>query len=170
MVTQWVPLYESTIDVVKSEIATFFEVFPHGTVWGNVAADGIGYDVVLLGSAEAQTIDVAGMQQRLARADHAVAANSLQKVRFGSAVDLLSTYAGRRSDLAPWLARAELNRDANLRLQYMAGMGQGSRQRQEIYEEMLAYRRFPADLFVASDQLKATLSKAILEPGPRIQE
>ena len=31
VVTQWVPLYESTPDVVKSELATFFAVFPFGT-------------------------------------------------------------------------------------------------------------------------------------------
>src|SRR5262249_36018090 len=30
VITQWVPLYESNTDVVKSEIATFFEVFPNG--------------------------------------------------------------------------------------------------------------------------------------------
>src|SRR4026209_2794708 len=32
VVTQWVPLYESTQDAVRSEIATFLEVFPNGTV------------------------------------------------------------------------------------------------------------------------------------------
>ena len=31
----WVPLYESTIEVVKSEMATFFAVFPDGMVWIN---------------------------------------------------------------------------------------------------------------------------------------
>ena len=35
VVTQWVPLYESTIEVVKSEMATFFAVFPDGIVWIN---------------------------------------------------------------------------------------------------------------------------------------
>ena len=35
VVTQWVPLYESNPDVVKSEIATFFDAFPHGTIWAN---------------------------------------------------------------------------------------------------------------------------------------
>ena len=30
LVTQWVPLYESSADVVKSEMATFFAAFPHG--------------------------------------------------------------------------------------------------------------------------------------------
>ena len=35
LVTQWVPLYESTPDVVKSEMATFFQVFANGTIWSN---------------------------------------------------------------------------------------------------------------------------------------
>jgi hypothetical protein len=49
LVTQWVPLYESSPAVVKSEIATFFEAFPNGTIWSNEAG-GSGYDVVLLGN------------------------------------------------------------------------------------------------------------------------
>ena len=48
VVTQWVPLYESTPDVVRSELATFFSVFPNGTVWRNDNIDGRGYDVVLV--------------------------------------------------------------------------------------------------------------------------
>jgi spermidine synthase len=162
MITQWVPLYESTTDVVKSEIATFFEVFPNGTVWGNVSAEGTGYDVVLLGQSEARSIELDGMQQRLA--GHAAAARSLLRVRFGSAIDLLATYAGRPSDLAPWLAHAELNRDANLRLQYLAGMQLNSHQRQQIYDEILAFRSFPADLFVGADESKETLRKRLLHP------
>ncbi|MFZ0716650.1 spermidine synthase, partial [Mycobacterium sp.] len=35
LVTQWVPLYESDFTTVKSELATFFDAFPNGTVWGN---------------------------------------------------------------------------------------------------------------------------------------
>ena len=35
----------------------------------------------------------------------------------GSAIALLSTYAGQASDLRSWLAGAEINRDGNLRLQ-----------------------------------------------------
>src|ERR1043166_2987915 len=46
VVTQWVPLYESTVDVVKSEMATFFSVFPQGIVWVNDREDGA--DGVLL--------------------------------------------------------------------------------------------------------------------------
>ena len=41
LVTQWVPLYESTVDVVKSEIATFFAVFRtarSGAMWRQTAS------------------------------------------------------------------------------------------------------------------------------------
>src|SRR5205807_403877 len=37
VISQWVPLYESNFEVVKSEIATFFDVFPHGTIWGKTS-------------------------------------------------------------------------------------------------------------------------------------
>ena len=46
VVTQWVLLYESTPDVVKSEVATFVGSFPDATVWGNTN-NGQGYDTVL---------------------------------------------------------------------------------------------------------------------------
>jgi len=35
VVTQWVPLYETNLQAVKSQIATFFQVFPDGTIWSN---------------------------------------------------------------------------------------------------------------------------------------
>jgi spermidine synthase len=36
IVSQWVPLYESDSATVKSEIATFAEVFPYVTLWANI--------------------------------------------------------------------------------------------------------------------------------------
>src|SRR5690606_16137971 len=51
VITQWVPLYESDPETVKTEIASFFAVFPKATIWAN-NVDGAGYDVVLLGQAD----------------------------------------------------------------------------------------------------------------------
>ena len=67
-----------------------------------------------------------------------------------SAGNILGTYAGRGSDLAPWLADAEINRERHLRLQYMAGLAANTDQRFGIFQAILTYRRYPADLFVAS--------------------
>src|SRR5947199_1128916 len=50
VVTQWVPLYESSPAVVKSEVATFFNVFPDGTVW-SYDIHGRGYDPHIDGNA-----------------------------------------------------------------------------------------------------------------------
>ena len=160
LVTQWVPLYESNEEAVKSEMATFFEVFPNGTVWSNDKA-GKGYDVVLLGGTGAAKIDVDAIQQRMERADHVYVHLSVMEVGFWSAVDLLATYAGQRIDLAPWLADAQINRDRNLRLQYLAGMGLNSDQSKRIYDAMLAYRRFPEELFVGSDECTEALRQAL---------
>ena len=167
VITQWVPLYESNLETVKSEIATFFDVFPGGTIWSNDIA-GFGYDVVLMGRAGGSAIDVDEMQGRLERPDHARAAQSLRDVGFHSAVDLLATYAGRKSDLAGWLKGAQINQDRNLRLQYLAGMGLNLYQGRSIYDEILRYREFPEGLFVASDGRRQAL-RSRLQPGNALQ-
>jgi spermidine synthase len=160
IVTQWVPLYESDLSTVKSELATFFDVFPGGTIWGNDTAGG-GYDTVLLGQAEPTRIDVDQLQAKLERPDQARVAASMREVGFTSAIALLSTYAGQGPDLRSWLADAEINRDGNLRLQYLAGLALNNSMEGAIYSQMLTYRRYPANLFVVSDQLKPALMAAL---------
>jgi spermidine synthase len=160
VITQWVPLYESNPDVVKSEFATFFHVFPHGTIWSN-DKEGSGYDVVLLGQAEPTQIDVAALQERLERPDHQAVAQSLRDVEFGTVIGLLSTYAGQASDLKPWLQDAQINRDRNLRLQYLAGLGLNSDQSKPIYREMLKFRAYPSQLLIAPPHLTNALQMVI---------
>ncbi len=151
IVAQWVPLYETDVDTVKSEIATFFDVFPYGTIWFN-ERDGTGYDIILLGEKDPIQINVGELQQRLDRPEYAGVAQSLREVGLNSAVDILGTYAGQAFDLKPWLYGAEINRDENLRLQYLAGLAVNENQNRTIYAELLLYRRFPANLIVGSDQ------------------
>ncbi|HMC11323.1 MAG TPA: fused MFS/spermidine synthase, partial [Pirellulaceae bacterium] len=149
VITQWVPLYESNVAAVKSELATFFDVFPEGTVWSN-DVEGLGYDIVLLGQVGPLTIDVDRLQERLGRRDHFPVDESLYQVGFHSGIDLLSTYAGTAVDLKPWLADAQINRDRNLRLQYLAGLSAHDYREAAIYNEMLKCRRYPDKIFVAS--------------------
>jgi spermidine synthase len=164
VITQWVPLYESSPAVVKSEMATFFSVFPHGTVWSNDIS-GAGYDVVLLGREEPLRIEVDQLQQRLERADHLDVAASLAEVEFDSALELLATYAGQGPDLRDWLREAQINTDRTLRLQYLAGMGLNAYQGSAIYDQILSYRKFPEDLFHAAPQRKLQL-RAVLSKSP----
>jgi spermidine synthase len=164
IVTQWVPLYESDVETVKSELATFFEVFPNGTIWSN-DINGEGYDTVLLGQVEPTKINVDGLQERLARPEYASVARSMQAVGFRSAVDLMATYAGRAQELAPWLRDAQVNEDLNMRLQYLAGMGLNVDRPGAIYNYILAFRRFPEDIFSGSDDHMAALRFAIASAG-----
>ncbi len=159
IVAQWVPLYESSREAVKSELATFFDVFPDGAVWANETAFGEGYDVVLLAGVRA--IDVEAFERRLRRADHAAVLGALAEVGFQEPRHLLGAYAGRSRDLGDWLKGAAINRDRNLRLQYVAGMTPDLRGSFVIYEEMSRYRRYPADLFVGGGESAAALRRVV---------
>jgi spermidine synthase len=159
-VTLFVQLYESNSEAVKSEIATFLEAFPNGVVWGNTN-NGAGYDLVLLGQAEPTRIDVEAVQRHMSEPDMAPVMRSLGEIGMFSALDLFSNYAGTKTDLAPWLADAIINRDRNLRLQYLAGMGFNLYQSEAIYADMLRYSKYPDQLFIGSDQSKQAVRQAI---------
>jgi spermidine synthase len=151
VVTLFVQLYESNTAAVKSEIGTFFKAFPNGVVWGNTN-NGQGYDLVIMGQAEPIRIDIDQIQAKLQSPQYAQVAQSLREIGFNSAVELFSTYAGTAQDLEPWLKDASINRDRNLRLQYLAGMGLNLYQSGPIYSDMLAYAgRFPDNIFTGSD-------------------
>ncbi len=74
---------------------------------------------------------------------------SILKWGFPSIVDLLSTYGGRARELQPWMAGAQISRDRNLRLQYLAGMDLNSYNEVPIYNAIASYRTYPEDLFIA---------------------
>ena len=164
VVTQWIPLYETDTRSVKSEIATFAQVFPDTTLWNPDMLEE-GYDLVALGRVAPAPISQTAIDQRLA-ASPAVQ-QSLADVSLPSAASILSTYAGRGSELAPWLADAEINRERHLRLQYLAGLAANFDERFVIFQAMLAYRRYPADLFVASAELEAQLRRWYAPAGGR---
>jgi len=161
VVTQFVQLYESNEEAVKSEIATFFEVFPNGSVFANTVM-GQGYDVVLMGQVGPSRIDVDRLEDRLQTPEYARVAQSLREVGFYSGVDLLSTYTAQASDLRPWLKGAVINRDRNLRLQYLAGMDFNRHHESEIYHHMTAFGpHLPLNVFSGSEELLGYLGRAI---------
>ena len=163
LVTQWVPLYESDLATVKSEIATFFKVFPEGTLWSNDDM-GEGYDLVLLGQVEPLEVDVEALQRRLNRPDHKAVAQSLRDVGFRSAFGLVANYAGQARDLGPWLRNAQINHDRDLRLQYLAGLGLNYNQSDWIYTDLSSYRRFPQAIFVGAGVWNDSLKRALEQP------
>jgi spermidine synthase len=158
--TLYVPLYETDETTIRSELATFFAVFPNGTVWANTV-NGQGYDMVFMGSEEPIAIDLDQVFARTSRPDYAPVAESLAEIGVNSPVELFAAYAGRGSDLAPWLTGAPLNRDRDLRLQYLAGWGINSRIEDYLYQRIMSYRRPAGDLFTGSPERMEELNHAL---------
>jgi len=160
VVTLFVQLYESNMEAVKSEVGTFFEAFPNAVVWGNTN-NGQGYDLVVMGQLEPIKIDVDKMQAKFDDPAYAEVVQSLREIGIYSAIDLFANYAGQPSDLAGWLADAQINTDRNLRLQYLAGMGFNLYESGPIYSAMIAGTQYPDNIFEGSPETLAALREAI---------
>jgi spermidine synthase len=164
-VTLFVQLYESTPEAVKSEIGTFFEVFPNGVIWGNTH-QGRGYDTVLMGTVEPPHFNVDEWEARLNTPQFAAVKESLGEISIYSALDLFANYAGRASDMKAYLADAQINRDRDLRLQYLAGLGLNLYQSGPIYADILRHKKYPEGLFSGSPETLQRLRDAIASaPG-----
>lgn len=160
VVTVFVQLYESGTAAVKSEMATFFEAFPDGVVFGNTF-EGQGYDVVLVGQNGPLKVDLDAIEARLARPEYAPVRESLADIGFKSGVELFTTFAGRASDLKGYLADAQINRDRNLRLQYLAGLDLNKREQATIYGDVLANGRWVEGMFSGTPERMNALRAGI---------
>ena len=76
-------------------------------------------------------------------------------------LDLFANYAGGGPDLTAWTRDAIVNRDRNLKLQYLAGLGLNLYQSDRIYADMLTHARYPEGLFVGSQATLAALREGI---------
>ena len=160
VVTVFVQLYESGTAAVKSEMATFFEIFPDAVVFGNTT-EGQGYDVVLVGQNGPLKIDLDAIEARLARPEYAPVRESLAEIGFTSGVGLFTTFAGRASDLKGYLADAQINRDRNLRLQYLAGRDLNKREEAAIYRGILEHGRWVEGLFSGTPERMRVLREGV---------
>jgi spermidine synthase len=162
--TLYVPLYETSEATIKSELLTFFESFPNGTIWAN-NRDGEGYDMVFLGQAEPLKIDVDAAQDRLRRPDYDKVRASLVDIDVHSLPDLLSVYTGNEADLMPWIQGAAVNHDGDLRLSYLAGWGINSQIGDALYRQMIQLRHDPTWMMTGSQPVIDDVMKAI-HAGP----
>lgn len=122
--------------------------------------------MVFLGQDGPLKINLDELQQRLERPDYAPVAESLRDIEVASSMDLMTTFIAQRSDLAHWLEGAELNRDRDLRLQYLAGWGINSSLEDLLYRQLLSLRHPPRNLFEGSPQRVAWLLGALSSDGP----
>jgi spermidine synthase len=158
--TLFVQLYESSADAVKSEVATFFKAFPEGLIFGNTY-NGAAFDTVLVGPVAAPEIDLEAIDGALRLPAFERMARSMGEIGMYSAHDLFSNYAGRAKDLQGWIRNAQINRDRNLRLQYLAGSSLNVHDGDRIYRDIVSHRSFPDDLFVGTSTTLWSLKQAI---------
>jgi len=146
-ISQWVPINETDEATAKSLVGTFLEVFPEGTVWSNhIPGDG-GHDFIMLGQVAPLRVDADDLTSRIE--ENPALETSLAAVKIEGVLRLLAAYVGEKRDLAQWLEGAQINHERSLRLQYLAGFSVERYEALGIYRSMAAYRRYPADLFIA---------------------
>jgi spermidine synthase len=113
-------------------------------------------------------VDIEALEARFSGPAYARVKASLREVGINSTIQLFAGYSGQKAELAPWLADAQINRDRNLRLQYLAGIGKYSFETEEIYRDLDGLRRFPDSLFAASHAWKDELRRALdASPAPK---
>ena len=160
VMTLYVQLFESSHETIRSEMATFFEAFPEGLMFGNVF-EGRPIDSVLVGPVSPPQIWVDEIEDMLRQPALASVDSSLVRAGIWGAIDLFGNYAGRARDLGGFLTGAQINHDRDLRLQYLAGLGLNNQIGGNIYSEILSYRTYPEDLFVASESTIGRLKAAM---------
>jgi spermidine synthase len=149
MFTLYVPLYETDEPTIRSELKTFFDAFPYGTVWANLR-DGEGYDMVFMGQNGPLRVDLDRVQRRYSLPEHERVRQSLRDIGVFSLFDLFASYTGSASDLAPYVKDAAINTDGDLKLSYLAGWGINSNLEDYLYRRMLKYRSTPTRVFTGS--------------------
>jgi spermidine synthase len=165
VMAQWMPLYENSLAGMKSVIATFFQVFADASIWTHVVRQTRGDDIMIIGRPGPTRIDIEALEARFNSPGYVRVKASLREIGIASTIELFAGYSGRKAELAPWLADAQINRDRNLRLQYLAGIGKYAVEMADVYGELDAFRKFPDALFAASDPWKEELRRA-LEASP----
>jgi spermidine synthase len=107
---QWAHTYDISNDDLKSIVATFLSVFPHGTMW--LVGDA---DVLLVGSTGALDDRIAGMAAAWKRPG---VADDLASVGVRNPFSVTSLFVAQGPALSAWAAGAVLQTDDRSRLEF----------------------------------------------------
>ena len=160
MFSLYVPLYETDEPTFRSELKTFFDAFPEGSVWANLR-DGLGYDMVFLAQNGPLRINLDTVEAKYSAPEHEPVRQSLRDIGVNNLFDLFSTYTGNAKDMYPWVKDAEANTDGDLKLSYLAGWGINATLDDYLYRRMLKYRKTPTDVFTGDAEKVKTLLNAL---------
>ncbi|MYF69949.1 MAG: SAM-dependent methyltransferase [Proteobacteria bacterium] len=130
--TQWIPFYETDEAAVKSQVASFVASFPRTSVW-NSQPQGVGYDVTLMGHTAPLAVTPFELETKFHRQR---IVESYAEVGLSSIDQVIELYSGHDGDISWWLEGAQINRDHNLRLEYLAGTALDGKNATEILTNM----------------------------------
>ena len=106
---------------------------------------------MLLGQAGETKIDLDDIEQRLSSRTIRAWRNRCRTSVFRPRPTCSPPTPARRATWPRGWQDAQINRDRNLRLQYLAGLRSNWYRSEAIHQEMAAFRKFPDGLFDGSD-------------------
>jgi spermidine synthase/Tfp pilus assembly protein PilF len=120
---QWLPLYELSLDNVRSAVATFADVFPHTLVWQTA------HDAILIGANTPMTLDLETLGARLAQPR---VRRQLSELGLADPLSLLAELALSGEALSRFTAGATRNTDDNLYLEFSSPLSVAKGELSEI--------------------------------------
>ncbi|MHC4414814.1 MAG: fused MFS/spermidine synthase [Planctomycetota bacterium] len=132
---QWLPLYELSVDNLKSVVASFTANFGHNSLWQ------AGSDAVLIGSDAPLEVDLENLHRRM---QQPAVARQLSRIGLADPLSLVAEYTMGQKELEDFAKGAVINTDDNLYLEFSSPLtiGRGVRGRNTLLIDSL--RRSPA--------------------------
>lgn len=132
---QWLPLYELSLDNIKSVVASFAANFAHNSLWQ------AGTDAVLIGSNAPLEVDLDNLRKRM---QQPAVARQLSRIGLADPLSFLAEYTIGQKELEEFAKGAVINTDDNLYLEFFSPLtiGRGIRGENTLIIDSL--RRSPA--------------------------
>ena len=130
---QWLQLYKISPDNLRSILGTFHQVFPHLLVFQVE-----NYDLLILGSFEPLSIDVAALQERISQTK---VQEDLQRIGIHSPDSLLAHFVLGTLEIPEFVQQAPFNTDDNARLEFSAPKTLYQDTSEENFKELSEYSR-----------------------------
>ncbi|QEG32920.1 Spermidine synthase [Bythopirellula goksoeyrii] len=159
IMVQWIPLYQTDWSTVSCELATFLKVFPAATLWSSGADRMFGYDIIAVAQVDEVPIDLQAVQDRID--SNKKLKSALDEVHLGSVVDLFKHYVGCGKDLDTILQDAQINRESNLKLEYMAGLASYIQEPDAILRIILSPLRYPTEMLINDEKFHEEIHAAL---------
>ena len=152
---QWLPIYELTVENLKSVVKTFQRNFKYTMLWLTY------YDSVIIGSDSPIMIDEAELDRKIKEAP--AIRGDLERMMMGSAKDFLSYFAMGTKGMKAFSEGGLVNTDDNLYLEFSAplNIGKGFLMRENL-EALVKHREDILPYLVADEgsRTRENLAKA----------